>query len=142
MKSPDIVFQILIKNRLKEVLLVRSRQPQAEYRYPSGTVQPGEILPQAVRRVAFEQVGLALTRIGPKQFFRVLVDQDELVGVQVMAQAATANRPLVPSAELADAGWFSADDVRRNPLVDQQLKDDLAATPRSRRFSTRRYTAD
>jgi len=107
----------------ERVLLIQRGHPPAEGRWsiPGGRVEPGETLPQAVRREIQEECGLDVA-VGDVAIILDRISHDPNRGVRshylILDFWATPTSghasPIVrASSDAADAGWFSLDEARQ-----------------------------
>jgi NAD+ diphosphatase len=88
--------------------------PDRRYSVLAGFVEPGESAEQAVAREVAEEVGLALTDL------RYAASQPWPFPSSLMlafTARATSETLTVDATELADAGWYSRDEIRRGEAI-------------------------
>ena len=108
--SPAVIMLVQREDRL---LLARAhRHPAGFYSVLAGFVEPGETLEEAVAREVFEEVGIQVRNIRyfgsqpwPFPNSLMLAFTCEYAGGEIVLE----------EAEIADAGWYRADDMPRIP---------------------------
>jgi NAD+ diphosphatase len=108
--SPAVIMAVLKEDR---ILLARSgRFPKAFYSVLAGFVEPGETLEECVRREIREEVGIEVDRI--RYFSSQPWPFPDSLMVGFTARYAGGDIR-IDGREIADAGWFSADDLPQIP---------------------------
>jgi 8-oxo-dGTP diphosphatase len=99
------------------LLVLRARDPQrGRWSVPGGRVEPGEDLPEAAAREAYEETGLEVA-VGP-ELWRVTVPIGDGRLFEVHDFAATVvGGTLTPGDDAADARWVRPDELSTLPLT-------------------------
>jgi ADP-ribose pyrophosphatase YjhB (NUDIX family) len=108
------------------VLLVRHTYGPRGWDLPGGTVKRGESPVDAASREMNEELGVSIADWRPIGLFKLSIDhrRDRLHCFQAELHAPKLQ---IARAELADAGWFSRDELPRN--LGRYTRPILARTP-------------
>lgn len=98
------------------LLVLRAYAPEAgRWTVPGGHVEPGETLEQAARREVAEETGLDIV-VGAELGVLDIPNGDETIEAHDFAATVTGGE-LAAGDDAADAGWFSAGQLRELPLT-------------------------
>jgi NAD+ diphosphatase len=123
--SPAIIVAVVRDRRL--LLAHASRFPAKFYSVLAGFTEPGESLEECVQREVFEEVGIRVQSI--RYFGSQPWPFPDSLMVAFTAEHAAGEIRVNP-AEIADAGWFSANELPQIPppiSIARQLIDWFAA---------------
>ncbi len=116
--SPQVAIGAVVIHRNRLLLVKRKHDPnRGKWAIPGGSVELGETLQEAVEREIKEETGLRVKAGEPIYVFDY-IERDEGKGIRfhyviVDLSAKLTGGKLRPSDDAADAGWFTAQQIRK-----------------------------
>lgn len=125
--SVEVVAHVLAASAVicdesgRVLLVLRGSEPErGRWSVPGGCVEPGETLPEAAAREAFEETGLQV-KVGPELWTAEIPAGDGRVFDVHDFAATVIGGVLTPGDDAEDARWFAPAELDSVPLTNDLL---------------------